>query len=590
MIINNIINTLVLKEKKSFSGYFEMSPTTYEKLLKVIEFGDFFLFKNLISKYNYRITNDLLMVAIYFNRIKIVKYLIERRGLNVNENGRTFENIGDEFYLPVYPLYYAAKYGYLNIVKYLMKKRAKINQRTNFYSSLDVACFENNLQVVKFLVKRGASINVQSWFSCLFIASSRKHTEVVDFLLTVIVNLNKKFKNGNTLLHNCVKRYDLPLIKLIVKRGARLDIKDKLGYTPLVSASLMGAGEIVEYLSSIGSSPRDSQNAFELLGSTYLLDEQYGDPMNKAREAWTFAETSGSLKLCTKYGVIENVSHFERFENLTYDEMCVRALLVRETILGRDECYANVVLRLGYQLALRNYFNRCFNLLNYALILYNDDKSIITMIRYYNKCLRLTLNKGYYALLGDRFDELTNMLEVMSRSFKHLWLKPTTIKMILDFIYYLFKCAITLSEKEKMLLLKLKKVLYKLVRLRLRNNTSSWLHYACDASYHLASSDRYPEIVKLFLEVGADVNFLNDKNETPLHIADKRKMKNLDVLYELLRCGAHVDAVSKLGKIFSFATSKDSNLKCLSARVIKKHSIPFEGKIPVSLNSFVELH
>lgn len=98
-----------------------------------------------------------------------------------------------------------------------------------------------------------------------------------------------------------------------------------------------------------------------------------------------------------------------------------------------------------------------------------------------------------------------------------------------------------------------KKAVYQLVKLNPKgNNGYSLLHQAslCDGSYQLM---KFPicemptnEIIKLLIECGANVNELDNFNNTPLHIVIYNRPNNSDVKL-LIENGAHIDALNDDG-------------------------------------------
>lgn len=64
---------------------------------------------------------------------------------------------------------------------------------------------------------------------------------------------------------------------------------------------------------------------------------------------------------------------------------------------------------------------------------------------------------------------------------------------------------------------------------------------------HMAASGNYPEIVKYFIEKGANINMKNNNGNTPLHLAAKKK--NKDIIKLLLNNNAALDIPNNEGEI-----------------------------------------
>jgi ankyrin repeat protein len=91
------------------------------------------------------------------------------------------------------------------------------------------------------------------------------------------------------------------------------------------------------------------------------------------------------------------------------------------------------------------------------------------------------------------------------------------------------------------------------------------------------------------LQCGADVNAPDATGNTPLHmLASNSSICNETILQLLCDAGAHFDYTNALGETpidiaFNsntkqlFQSKMKLNLKCLCARLIRKHDIPFDG-------------
>ena len=114
--------------------------------------------------------------------------------------------------------------------------------------------------------------------------------------------------------------------------------------------------------------------------------------------------------------------------------------------------------------------------------------------------------------------------------------------------------------------------------------------------------------MELLVECGADVNAVDNENNTALHLCSEA-LQNVEIkqyhdlmkriVVFLLKNGAHIDMVNLSG----YSASKDLtssvielniqdlvNLKCLAARVVMKYKIPYVEHIPESLKSFAQMH
>ena len=104
-----------------------------------------------------------------------------------------------------------------------------------------------------------------------------------------------------------------------------------------------------------------------------------------------------------------------------------------------------------------------------------------------------------------------------------------------------------------------------------------------DTLLHLAVVCRWLEVVKFLIENGADVNVINDFNETPLHlitvpdndINDDDEEMVLEIVKVLCKNGANVNA-----KNYQDCSPVDIALQNRDYRLLD-HLIPFKSSIPM---------
>ncbi|KAM7429861.1 Protein fem-1 B [Porites harrisoni] len=143
-------------------------------------------------------------------------------------------------------------------------------------------------------------------------------------------------------------------------------------------------------------------------------------------------------------------------------------------------------------------------------------------------------------------------------------------------------------------------------KLRLLNPTTSegdtLLHEAVDRNpLHIPPC---PSAVKMLLNAGFSANATNDNGDTPLHRAitfSPIDDIHLLVLQALFNGGAHYDFVNKDGKRPMDLAQTDEarmillegrtiELKCISARAVKKFGIPYLGVVPKTLEKYISMH
>ena len=162
---------------------------------------------------------------------EVVKILGDKKNVDVlNSNGRT-------------PLYEAAKRGRLKVVSLLIEKGANVNARgrkTGFYP-LHIAAEQKHLDVVRLLLDSGAEIEAFNKYNQtpLFQVSWQVwHTdvEVARYLIKRGAKVNVKDNKGFTPLHMAVMNGYVNLIPLLLNSGANIDALDNNGTSPLFRA------------------------------------------------------------------------------------------------------------------------------------------------------------------------------------------------------------------------------------------------------------------------------------------------------------------------------------------------------------------
>ena len=114
-----------------------------------------------------------------------------------------------------------------------------------------------------------------------------------------------------------------------------------------------------------------------------------------------------------------------------------------------------------------------------------------------------------------------------------------------------------------------------------------------------------PAVVQLLVECGAKINANNETGSTPLHTASKEENFNQEIVETLLDNGAHIDMrngaptyerpVDMLKLLPNGVGSKINplhytSLKCLAARVVVEHGVPYKEEIPSVLEEFIQAH
>jgi ankyrin repeat protein len=155
------------------------------------------------------------------------------------------------------PLYIAAQWGLLGIVKKLLAHNAIVNaEKSKGYTPLSIAVTEGYLDIVKELLDHGADINPKcpDDDTLLHIASKENHLDIVKYLLAHKVYVNAMNRYHATALHFASEENNLDIVKALLAHNANPNVakfiigsKDKR-ITPLHIAAKRGYFNIAKEL------------------------------------------------------------------------------------------------------------------------------------------------------------------------------------------------------------------------------------------------------------------------------------------------------------------------------------------------------
>ena len=286
----------------------------------------------------------------------------------------------------------------------------------------------------------------------------------------------------------------------------------------------------------------------------------------------------------------------EEMEELYQDKEIIRILSL-DRLEAIDELYY-----VSQLCTIDGEYRRSFELLRCALQLLQTGTRIWT-----DKYTRLlesldwscanAIHRSQFKLdFYDVFEILDMMTsKVLSTGRVNKFINLHRMDLILSFLHHVNK-----QDKSPDQEVSFKRVVRRLVRsgLRIKDSQTSFLHRAIE---RCCSSQSCLNVVEVLLECGADVNAVDRRNNTPLHLcARPYSSEHFDqnqqdqVMKLLLRYSAHVDIVNESGDMAAKGLPLNIldyvNLKCLAAAVIRDRRIPYVGEIPASLELFVRMH
>jgi ankyrin repeat protein len=144
----------------------------------------------------------ILMLAIQEKSMKTVDYLINAKGIDLNQTNITNET----------PLMFAALYGMLPEVKILVNQKEVPVNRSG-WTPLHYACTNGHLDIALFLLDKGAAVDAPS-------------------------------PNETTPIMMAIRAGNIQLVRLLLDRGADIRIRNQQGFSAIDVAELFNQEEI----------------------------------------------------------------------------------------------------------------------------------------------------------------------------------------------------------------------------------------------------------------------------------------------------------------------------------------------------------
>ena len=351
-------------------------------------------------------TNDgcaPLFLACRNGSADVVEYLITTCGADIEQRGQ-FDVIDEGVSHSVTPLWCAAVSGRLAVVKVLIRNGANVDAVSDSGSTpIRSTCYivrgDNNnnpnpsshFDIVKCLVRAGADIGQPNHFGGTCLINSVQSPELVKYLLAHGKNLNVNAEDvqHKTALHYAIQENRLESTKILLKAGADPFRLSKYGDDALQTACLKGALMIFNLLlETVVYDPPRIADAFELIGSTFLLDlHDVGSTMffwRKAleiRHEGAYRNYPKPPRIMHPVLKVREVDSREELDDINGDLIGLKnqALLISERILGPT--HKDTVFRFMYAGASHadtNEYRPCVALWNHALNLKIQKETLLS--------------------------------------------------------------------------------------------------------------------------------------------------------------------------------------------------------------------
>ena len=550
------------------------------------------------------------------------------------------------------PLMIASNRGQLNLVTFLIEHKADVNRQNNlgqtalhFALNTEPNPVESSSEILSCLIENGADVNAECK-NCtpLMRACDLGQVRRVAYLIEHGANVNLQVKSGNTALHSVAhsahEEYSCEIARRLLTAGASC-LPNNQGMTPLIMASMFNNSSLVEYLiKRPETSKKERINALELLGASLAISGIYYSYRS------TFFNSSGYILKGFNYikrGLTERFANLSqpllkqpmepvkayqyRKQSQTLEELAqiegdldaivMESLTIRERILGKENPELLFCIRF-----IAEYYEVCHDLVSLSIELYHHAMAIARNSS--ESCARdlRTLTSLYEKSWKNGHPQEKDVIELLEHTVFEYQRQQT------------FPIKSAFEDREKLRVGQLEDLFYcsmKLVsfipqlaffqegrssygsallnELSLQNPRcfgNTFLHAVVNKCI---TEDSFPclDTAKLLLQAGFNVNAINNEGNTPLHLAVNLKPKSdkihlittlLEVLFD---GGAHDDFVNNNGKtptdmaetdeaLLILSERRKLELKCISARAVKKFGIPYLGVVPKTLEKYISMH
>ena len=155
------------------------------------------------------------------------------------------------------PLIIAAEQGAVEFVKTLIAAGADVNVESRIGTALHRASIKGNAEIIRALLKARANATIMSrGVSPLHLAASAGHLEAASALIEGGADVNKPDGHGRTPLHRVLDSSNLNVSEIalfLIDKGAEVNTADEAGETPLMTAVWEGYTEVVRSLLEKGA-------------------------------------------------------------------------------------------------------------------------------------------------------------------------------------------------------------------------------------------------------------------------------------------------------------------------------------------------
>ncbi|XP_020606978.1 protein fem-1 homolog B-like [Orbicella faveolata] len=566
---------------------------------------------------------------------------IEARG-TVKVNGQVIEGCT--------PLWAAAN-GHLDVVKLLIERNADVDGRNLLNSTpLRAAAYDGRLDIVSCLVENGADVDAPNKFhrTPLMMACYYGHMNVVIYLIERGANMDLQDIQGYTALHCAVEGDQFETANKLLALGAS-QLPDVQRLTPLLWASNKCKIDMVEYLIKRPEFTKEQRiEGLELLGATIANTRGVYETVYDIEKAFYYMKRSMKERFQDKscpllkkqtepLEVYQNRKESQTLEELVLLEgddhaIHMEGLIIRERILGTDNTELRFPIEYrGAVFADSENYELCIGLWEHAMEIGQrcnvavtskllDMAGLFSVMLHKQTLLRSEcVERVFEKLVVECERQKEKLISITMTLEEHeptLFSPQFEINRLLHCALYLLmiytKVQVPERKETKGIFDLIKRLLCLNPRTRDGNtllHLAAWHKTEITVPRNVRLVCKLPcvETMKLIMHAGYNVNAINTKGNSPLHLAVtfKPSTKDLqllrDVLETLVDGGIHEDTVNSEGKTAMDIAETDEarrilsvkltlRLKCIAARAVRKFGLCYVGIVPKTLERFISLH
>ena len=160
------------------------------------------------------------------------------------------------------PVYYAAHFGFIDIMKHLLAKGYDCNDECGKQGPpLHVAIMNGHVEVAEHMIRHGADVNKKGsqYGFPVIAASARGYQSLVELLIKSGSDVHAVTDRGRTALHLACRQGSVDLVNTLLEHGADVNAESKTGETPFCRACASGNLDVVRLLLDKGMSPMARQ-------------------------------------------------------------------------------------------------------------------------------------------------------------------------------------------------------------------------------------------------------------------------------------------------------------------------------------------